>query len=140
MRRYTSRVVINRAQVEAIRLAVEDGMFEVGRVIIDGADVPDATPLGLGLIQGGGVIAYVDGRKVNGTTIGGKQIKKPRAVKLGGTGILVIGGFGFPGRLVHNGSIHNVANPFLARSMFATAPTAGNILRRVVRPRLAAIS
>jgi hypothetical protein len=139
MPRYTSRVVINRAKVEAIRLAVADGMFEVGRAVIDGADVPDATPLGFGLIQGGGVIAYVDGKKVNGTTIGGKQIKKPRAVKLGGTGILVIAGFGFPGRMVHNGSIHNTPNPFLARSMFATAPTAGAIMARVVCPRLAAI-
>ena len=53
------RIVINRAALDAITLAVADGMFEQAKQVVFGAKVPDASPIGQGLVQGGGVLAFV---------------------------------------------------------------------------------
>ena len=140
---YTKRVVINRSKVAAVRLVLADGLFQVGRHILNAADPPDATPFGVGLVNSGGVIAFVDGKKVADTTTipddatGSRQIQKPRAVKLPRPGIIAIVGFGFPGRFVHNGSIHNRPNPFLARGRDKIVPIAGSLMAILCRPRLA---
>jgi hypothetical protein len=140
---YTKRVVINRSVVDKVRLILADGVFEIGQHILDVADPPDLTPFGAGLVNAGGVIAFVDGKKVaDSTTIpegstGPRQIQKPRAAKLPRPGIAAIVGYGFPGRFVHNGSIHNRANPFLARARDQIVPMAGGLMQEFCRPRLA---
>ena len=136
----TSRVILNRAKVEKLRLGIADAIFGVALEVLDNTHPPDAPPYGKGLIEGGGAVAFVDKKKVNGTTIGGRQIKKPRSLKLGTgeDGIVAIVGYGFPGRLVHNGSIHNKARtaPMSAATRLPSsaligpshAPEAANIL------------
>jgi hypothetical protein len=135
----TSRVILNRSKIDTLRLGIADALFGVALEVLDNTHPPDAPPYGKGLVEGGGAVAWVDKRKVNGTTIGGRQIKKPRSLKLdvGVNGIVAIVGYGFPGRLVHNGSIHNRANPFLRRSGLEVLPEAkgiaGNRLQRWIR-------
>lgn len=122
----TARVVLNRRAANEIDLGLADGLFDLGVAIHQRAkqEVPDAPPAGRGLIEGGGVIAYVGTKKTAGTTIGGRAIAKPRAFRTRSGIVSILVGFGFPGRLVHNGSIHNTPNPFLARSAFAELPGA----------------
>ena len=57
------RVEINREAMDEINLALADGLFELGKAIVTEARVPDAPPYGEGLVEKGGVIAYV-GRKL----------------------------------------------------------------------------
>jgi hypothetical protein len=126
-------MVLNRAALDAITLATADGLFELGQAIINEANVPDAPPYGQGLVEGGGVIAYVKGatgsaKKVATTTVGGKQIRKPRAARLG-RGATVIFGYGFPGRFVEFGTIDTPAHPFLTPSLLAHVPDAGDYIR-----------
>lgn len=120
----SSRVILNRSKVQEMRLGIADALFGVALKVLDNTHPPDAPPYGKGLIEGGGALAFVDKRKVNGTTIGGKQIKKPRSLRMEPVSIVAVVGYGFPGRLVHNGSIHNRANPFLRRSGLEILPDA----------------
>lgn len=136
---HTKRVTLNRAKVDELRIGIADALFGVTLEILDTAVPPDRTPYGRGLIEGGGAVAWVDRKKVNGTTIGGKQIRKPRHLKLdtGQFGIVSIVGYGFPGRFVHNGTQHSRANPFLQRAALEVLPEAkgiaGTRLKRFLR-------
>jgi hypothetical protein len=135
------RVVLNHAALDAITMAVADGAFALAKAVIFGADVPDATPYGEGLVRSGGVIAYVD-RKLVATTAtgpgtdGDPTVKKPRAAKLG-PGIVVIGGYGFPGRFQEAGTVHQPARPFVTPELMATLPEArGFILAACVKHKV----
>jgi hypothetical protein len=120
---------LNRQAFDAITLAVADGAFELAKAVVLGANVPDATPLGQGLIQGGGVLAYVGRKRVGVASTGGQtSVKKPRAAKLS-KGITVIGGFGFPGRFVEEGTVNMAAQPFLTPELMATLPDAEGYIR-----------
>jgi hypothetical protein len=128
-----NRMVLNRKAFDAITLAAADGLFEMGKAIVAGADVPDAPPLTKGLVEGGGVIAYVKGsqgaaKKVAETTIGGQTIKKPRAARIK-PGATVIVGFGFPGRFVELGTATMPAQPFLTPALMERIPDAGEFVR-----------
>lgn len=112
-----SKMRLNREALDKVVVAAADGMFAFAQVVVDGAQPPDSPPAGKGLTEGRGAAAWVDGKKVAGTTIGGRAVKKPRGLRTPKGQIVVIGGFGFPAHLVHNGSIHNRPNPFLARSL-----------------------
>lgn len=136
-RGFTKRVVLHRQAVDQVTLAMADGMFAVGKAIIENARPPDLPPLGKGLLEGGGVLAYVDGKKVNGWSQGGKQPKPPRAARVSkGRGAVVIVGWGFPARLVELGSIHNTPNPFFTPSVDETLPRAQSIMAPVVSAAL----
>lgn len=74
--RTKARVVINRAAMAEIDLALADGLFELGKAIVTEARVPDAPPYGEGLVERGGVIAYI-GRKLV-ASYGGEGVKNPR--------------------------------------------------------------
>ena len=125
------RVVLNRAAFDALTLAHADGLFELAKSVVDGAAVPDATPLGLGLIQGGGVLAFVGRKRVGIYSKTGESVKKPRAAKLT-DGITVIGGYGFPARFVETGTVHMAAEPFLTPALMAKAPDAGLYIKAAV--------
>ena len=132
----TSRVVLNRQAVAKIRLGLADGLFDIAQEIVATAQPPDAPPYGRGLLEGGGALAWVDGKKVAGTTIGGKQIKKPRAVKLPKPSIVAIAGFGFPGRFAEFGTVRHRAQPFLAPARDRVLPDSANTLRAAMKRAL----
>jgi hypothetical protein len=127
------KVELNHAALSAVTMAVADGAFEMAKAVVFGADVPDATPYGEGLVRSGGVLAYVD-RKLVATTAtgagtdGDPTVKKPRAAKLA-DGIVIIGGFGFPARFQEAGTVNQPARPFLTPELMATVPDAGGFVR-----------
>jgi len=122
--RRAAKVELNHAALDAITRAVADGAFELAKSIVSGADAPDATPFGEGLVDAGGVIAYVDRKLVATHSTGADQtVKKPRAAKLG-PGIVVIGGYGFPGRFQEGGTVNQPARPFLTPELMAELPDA----------------
>jgi hypothetical protein len=91
--------------------------------------VPDAPPIGLGLIQGGGVLAYVGSKRVGVySKYGATSVKKPRAAKLD-KAVTVIGGYGFPAMFVESGTIHNNPEPFLTPELMAEIPNAGSFVQ-----------
>jgi hypothetical protein len=112
----TSRVVINRKAVDGVTLAVADGAFAVAKAHNKATHPPDAPPYGQGLVQGGGALVFVDGKKVDGTTIGGRQIKKPRQLNTKDHTVVAVSGWGFPGRLVQFGTTDTPAQPFFKMS------------------------
>ncbi len=66
------RIVLNRAALDQITLATADGAFELAKQVVLGAQVPDAAPYGVGLLQGGGVIAFVGNKRIGvASTFGG---------------------------------------------------------------------
>jgi HK97 gp10 family phage protein len=133
----TSRVVLNRKAFEQVDLAIADGLFAVAEEVIAVARPPDAPPYGQGLVEGGGAIAYLGGKKVNGTTIGGKQVKKPRSLKVRDGEPVAIAGFGFPARFVELGTVDTPAEPFLTPAVFQVEPDADVILSKEIKRRLA---
>jgi hypothetical protein len=123
------RIVLNRAAFDAITLATADGLFELAKTIVNDADVPDAAPLGLGLIQGGGALAYVGSKRVGiFSKYGATSVKKPRAARLN-KGVTVIGGYGFPGRFLEEGTVKMHAEPFLTPEVMSTLPEAEAFVR-----------
>lgn len=148
---YTARkVTLNRAALDAITLAAADGMLELAKAIVTEARVPDAPLYGEGLVEKGGAIAYV-GRKLVGSHGGelskaavrtrsrneaagaprlprrrvSQQVKKPSAGRLDPRGgVVVFGGYGFPGRLVEGGTVKMAPHPFLTPSLLAHIPDA----------------
>lgn len=137
MARPSTRVVLNRNAVRTVQLAIADGLFEVGRTIIEVADPPDAQPFGQGLVTQGGALAYVGDRKVAGWSQRGTQPKKPRAVKVRGRGeIMAVAGFGFPGRFQEMGTVNHGAQPFLTPAMNRTVGHAADIMRPIVAAEL----
>jgi len=154
----SKRVVLNRAAVTELGLAVADGIFEVGQQIIAVARPPDdprvllrsAGPkhrwyhvdesepegTGKGLPLQGGVLVYVDGQKVAGWHQRGKQPKKPRAAKTPKGAIVAIVGYGFPGRFAEIGTANSPAQPFLSPAADQVTPAIPGHLRTGVRKRL----
>jgi len=134
-----SRVVLNRAAFDAITLAEADGVFEVAKEVLDVVNVPDAPAFGQGLIEGGGAVAWAAGKKVGGTTIGGKAIAKPRGLKTPSNQVVAIVGFGFPARFVELGTVDTHANPFLTRAVMQVTPGADVIISKATARRLAGV-
>jgi hypothetical protein len=134
----TTRVELNRRALHELALAFADGVHEVGKRIVEVADPPDAAPYGEGLITRGGVLTYVDAKKVAGWTKEGEQPSKPRSVVIRRErgNILAIVGFGFPGHFQELGTVHHRAQPFLTPAVSRVEPEAIAILDRVVRPKL----
>ena len=122
------RIVLNRAAFDEITLAVADGAFELAKAVGNGADVPDAAPYAVGLVQGGAAIAFVGSKRVGVWSKTGASVKKPRAARLS-KGITVIGGYGFPGRFVESGTVHMGPEPFLTPELMATLPDAEGFIK-----------
>lgn len=147
-RKPSQRVVLAREALTAVGLAIADGLFEVGRTIIETADPPDSPldpyPIGEGLVKQGGVLVYVHGEKVAGWSQRGLQPAKPRARTSSSAaamaderkGIVALVGWGFPGRLVNNGTINHPPNPFGSRAFDGVAPHAAEIIRDQVEPAM----
>jgi len=136
-RKPSTRVVMNRAALHEVDLAVADGLEEVVRTVVENAQPPDAPPYGSGLVAHGGWLVYAGAEKVGGGSLDGRQPKKPRAFRTKGSGqIQAIAGFSFPGRFQEAGTAKMRANPFLTPSASETIPHAGPIMQPAVRRRL----
>lgn len=136
----TSRVVLNRKAFALIDLAIADGLFAVAERVLEVVRPPDAPPHGQGLVEGGGAVAYLGSKKVNGTTIGGKQIKKPRGLRAGLGEAVIAVGFGFPARLVELGTVDTHAEPFLTPAvMQVVGSDAEVVLSAATKRRLAGL-
>jgi hypothetical protein len=133
-----TRIELNRAKMNELAGAFADGVFEVGKAIVENADPPDATPFGQGLVTSGGVLAYHGSKMVGAWSLSGKKPKKPRKVKVSAEqgNVYAIVGFSFPGRFQEVGTVHHGAQPFLTPAVSQTGPQAPGILDRVVRPKL----
>lgn len=138
-RKPSSRVVLNRAALTELGLALAGGVEEIARTIVETAEPPDATPFGEGLVTDGGWLVYQGPNKVAGGSLSGRQPKKPRAFKTRGTtGIVGIAGFGFPAKFQEAGTVNQPARPFLAPAVVRVKGVAGEIMASAVAPRLRA--
>lgn len=127
-----TRVVINRQALAELDLAIAEGFEAMAQEALARADVPDAAPFGVGLVQEGGYISYVDGKRIGGTP----GVKKPRAMKVRGRGVVVGVGFSFPARFNETGTVSQPARPFLTPAVMAVAPDAARYLAPAVKARL----
>lgn len=123
------RVLVNRAALTELTLAVGDALFELAVSIVEEATPPDAPPYGVGLIDGGGAVLYAGTKKINGTQVRGKQVSKPRAVDLTRNGVTAIGGWGFPARFVEWGTLDTPSEPFLTPPFMAGKGRAEEAIR-----------
>jgi hypothetical protein len=110
-RKPSSRVVLNREAVEAIRLGSADGLHAAAEAIQDTVRPPDAEPYGRGLVKREGTATYVDGKKVAGTGTA------PRGAA--GQGIVTVFGWGFPARFNELGTSRQPARPFFTPAVAA---------------------
>lgn len=132
----TARVVLNRRAIDGVRLALADGVFAVAKAIVKEANPPDATPYGDGLVTNGGALLYVDGKKIDGMGLDGRQPGKPRAAK-SGPGTVAIAGYGFPGRFLEFGTVKMAAQPFFTPARDRVLPRATSIIRQASAYRIA---
>lgn len=148
----STRVVVNRAALDAITLGLADGMQAIGERIVKNArppsDVGSETAAEAEeeqaekrppLVKNGGAATWVNGRKVAGFGLDGKQPGKPRSAKLAKPGITMIAGFGFPGRFQEFGTIRQGAQPFLSPAIAEELPGADPILSENLKRRLAGV-
>lgn len=135
-RRPSAKVVLNRAALDSLHLALAEGVEEICRTIVETADPPDATPFGAGLVKQGGWAVYAGSKKVGGGSLQGSQPKKPRSLVAAATGITGFAGFGFPGRFVEFGTSDTPAQPFLTPAVQQVIPHAARIVKAAVGARL----
>lgn len=136
-RRPSTRVVLNRASLDQVDVAVADGLSAVSAAVLVDADPPDQTPYGVGLVRNGGYLTYVRDKKVGGFGLDGRQPRKPRAVRVkDSTDLQTIVGYGFPGRFQQLGTLRQPAQPFIH---VPSRPHIVSILQAVVPLRLRAI-
>lgn len=136
-RKPSARVVLNRAALTELGLAIAAGVEEIARTVVETADPPDATPFGEGLVTEGGWLVYQGANKVAGGSLRGLQPKKPRAFRVRGTTAIVgIAGFGFPGRFQETGTKNQPARPWFTPAVVRVKGVAGEIMRDAVGPRL----
>lgn len=127
MGKATARVVLNRRALNALAGAFADGLGEIGRAAVEGANPPDATPYGVGLVDSGAWGVWAGGKKVEGAAV------KPRSEKLNRTGLTMFAGFGFPGRFQETGTSRQPARPFFTPSILRVIPDAGSYIRQAVK-------
>jgi len=130
MARKNNRMVLNRAALDAITLGLADGLLALADAVVAATKVPDAPVLGAGLIEAGGTVAYVAGKKVGGTAT------KPKAMKVKTMGVAVAGGFPFPARFAELGTVNQPARPFLTPALMATVSDAAPFIKAKVADRL----
>jgi hypothetical protein len=132
----SARVVLNRANLNELGLAVATGLEAVVEDVVREADPPDATPYGAGLVTSGGWLVYSRRRKVAGGSLTNRQPKKPRGLRLE-DGIVAVAGFSFPGRFQEIGTVHHRAQPFLWPSWTRVAGSVPQRMAPAVRAYLA---
>jgi hypothetical protein len=136
-RAYKSRVVLNRKAFTEIELAQADALFEVAKEVLAVFHPWDAPPHGQGLPEGEGAIAYYGRKKVGATQIGGRDVAKPRQLRLADGESKVAVGIGFPGRFLELGTVDIAADPRLTEAVNRVVPGAEVIISDTIKRRLA---
>lgn len=132
-----SRVVLDRAEIDRVVIAAGVGAYEFANDVIDDAadNAPDATPYGVGIVTGGGVVAFANGRQIGSWSARG-ETDAPRALDTAGRGqIAVAGGFRFPARFQELGTIHHGSQPFLSPALSRRLPRFGEYVADAVKRR-----
>jgi hypothetical protein len=134
-------MVFNRAALDEVTLAIADGLFAIGMDALETANPPDSPydpyPLGEGLPKQGGVLGYVNGKKVNGFGLDGRQPRAPRAAKVSRSkGAIAIVGWGFPARFNEFGTVKMAAQPFFTPATVAAQGRGLATLKQVAGPKL----
>lgn len=106
--RSQARVILARGRLHELDLRLAMGLEGIALRVLERVDPPDAAPFGVGLVERGGLISYVDGKRV-----GGDADRKPKSLRVRGQGVTVAVGFGFPGRFQEMGTVNHAAQPFL---------------------------
>ena len=110
-----------------------DGAFELAKNIIASVKAPDAPPIGKGLVEHGGVMAFVGTKRVARWSTGPVlPFTRPKASKLNADGITIIGGFGKPMKLNEMGSTHQPARPVVTPALMTGVPGAESFFRAAV--------
>jgi hypothetical protein len=110
----TIRTVLNRERLQDVDRAMATGLERLAEDVLERADVPDAPPYGVGLIENGAYISYVDGKRIGGTAD-----KKPKSFKVRGRGVSIAVGYPFPARFNEMGTVKQPARPFIAPAVIA---------------------
>jgi hypothetical protein len=110
----TVRTVLNRERLHEVDFALAKGLELLAMEVLNTAKVPDQPVIGEGLVEAGGFISYVDGKR-----IGGDVQKKPKAMKVRGRGIVVGVGYDRPARFQEMGTVHQPPRPFLTPAVIA---------------------
>jgi len=139
-----SRMTLNQSKLDAVVLAVADGVFEAGRTIIErfselAADSPfDPYPEGEGLPKQGGVLVYVENKKTHGWSMRGDQPVKPRAARVATKehSVVAVIGVGYPGRFNEAGTVNMPAHPALTPARDQVAPHIVDIIGQVAGPKI----
>jgi len=135
-RKPSARLLLNRAALDEVHLALADGVLEIARTVVETANPPDATPFGVGLVKSGGWAVYAGSKKVGGGSLDGSQPAKPRSLETPADAITGIAGFGFPARFQETGTVDQPARPFLWPAAVRVKGVAADIMREIVGPRL----
>lgn len=132
-----ARVTLNRKAVNGVRLAIADGAHEVAKTIVRETKPLDQPPYGEGLVDNGGTLVYVDGRKVDGWALDGTQPRKPRGAKTPKDAIVAFAGFGFPMRFGEFGTARQPPRPRFAPARDRVIPRIPSIMARTAKYRIA---
>ncbi len=111
-----ARAVLNRDALAQVDRAMAAGLEWTAMEVLRVADPPDRTPYGEGLVDRGGFISYVDGKRV-----AGDADQKPKGMLVRGRGIVVGVGFGFPARFQEMGTENQPPRPFLTPAVMQVA-------------------
>lgn len=124
----TTKTVLNHQALDEIRRNFVDGMAAIGEKVIEVATphVPDAPPIGVGLIQRGGYAVWADGQKVAGTAA------KPRG-EVPKQGVVLMAGYDFPARFLEEGTIHITPRPWVTPAFVEVMPDKDGILAEKFR-------
>ena len=130
-----TRVELNRRELDRLAIAEADGLVDLARDVLEdaAANAPDATPYGVGLVTGAGLVGYANGRQIASWAERGSA-DTPRALKGTTRGeIAVAGGFRFPARLQELGTIRHGAQPFLSPALSRKVPRASEYIADEIR-------
>jgi hypothetical protein len=119
----TARTILNHSALDELRRGLADGMAAIGEKVIETArpHVPDAPPIGKGLVETGDWGVWVDGKKVAGTAT--KPRREPAK-----DGIVLFAGYDFPGRFLEEGTIYITPRPWVTPAVLEVMPDKDGIL------------
>lgn len=132
----SKRVVMNREAVGALLVGYADGLHQVGLDVIAAAHVPDAPPLGVGLVNKWGVATVAVGKRVASSGPVGNIPREGAAPK---GSITTVVGYGFPGRFVELGTSDTAPQPFLTPAIGAVVGGAGATVAESIKAHLAKV-
>lgn len=125
-RRMSKSVVLHREVLDEILLGYADGLQEVGEKIIEEArpNTPDQPPYGVGLVETGRAVTFVNGQRVGGTG----RVPASAAPKSGG--IVTVVGYAFPANFLELGTIYISPRPWITPAI--ASQTGANVVAVVV--------